>query len=234
MITVYTVSYNEELLMQFMIDHYKERFPNCQIVLFDNYSTDKTTEIAKYNGCEIKLYDTNNKINEHKYLEIKNNCWKSSQTDWVLVCDIDELLDITQSELEYEDHLGSTIIKSEGYNMVSLDDSQDLFHIKYGIRSTNHDKSYLFNKKSITNINYDIGCHVSSPNGMVKMSEKSYLAYHYHFLNKNFVVNKYKRNAQRLSEENIENKWGYHYMFSEKEISDWFINLRENAVKIRG
>jgi len=234
MITVYTVSYNEELLLQFMIDHYRERFPNCKIVIFDNYSTDKTLEIAKTNGCEVILYDTNNKINEHKYLEIKNNCWKSSKTDWVLVCDVDELLDITQNQLEAEDRLGTTIIRSEGYNMINMDDNFDIYQIQYGSRSTNHDKSYLFNKKVITEINYDIGCHTSNPNGIVQISNKSYLAYHYHFINKEFVINKYKRNAQRLSEDNIRNKWGYHYMFSESEISDWFIDLRKNASKIRG
>jgi len=32
MITVHTMAYNEEVLIQFMIDHYRSRFPKCHAV----------------------------------------------------------------------------------------------------------------------------------------------------------------------------------------------------------
>jgi hypothetical protein len=80
MITIYTIAYNEEIFIQFMIDHYRSRFPNCHIVVYDNESTDNTVAIAKANNCEVITYCTNNQIQDRKYLEIKNNCWKKSKT----------------------------------------------------------------------------------------------------------------------------------------------------------
>src|SRR5574338_784266 len=114
MITVHVIAYNEEKFFPFMIKHYRERFPNCHIVLYDNYSTDHTVDIAKYHNVEVQYMDTNNTINDLKYLEVKNHCWKSAKTDWVLVCDMDELLDISENDLKYEESIGHTVIKGEG------------------------------------------------------------------------------------------------------------------------
>ena len=52
-ITIYTLAYNEALIIQFIIDFYRKRFPDCHIVVYDNKSTDNTVEIAKNNNCEI-------------------------------------------------------------------------------------------------------------------------------------------------------------------------------------
>ena len=73
MVTIYTLTYNEEAMIEFFINHYRKRFPNCQINIFDNYSTDETIKIAKKNDCNVIMYDTKNKIQDNKYLEIKNN-----------------------------------------------------------------------------------------------------------------------------------------------------------------
>ena len=105
MITVYTIAYNEELIMQFMIDHYRSRFPGCNIVVYDNMSTDNTTKIARANDCEVIQYDTNNQIQDRRYIEIKNNCWKNALTEWVLICDMDELLDINAEQLKKEEEV---------------------------------------------------------------------------------------------------------------------------------
>ena len=103
MITVYTMAFNEEILMQFMIDHYRSRFPNCHIVVYDYESTDKTAEIANNNNCEVINYSTNNEVDDEKLRHLKNNCWKNAATDWVLVCDVDEMLDINEQQLIEED-----------------------------------------------------------------------------------------------------------------------------------
>ena len=53
MITIYTIAYNEEVMLPFMIKWYRERFPECKIVVYDNFSTDKTEEIALSNDCQV-------------------------------------------------------------------------------------------------------------------------------------------------------------------------------------
>src|SRR4029077_17328462 len=109
-LTLYFLTYNEELLFQFVIDHYKTRFPNSTFIIFDNGSTDNTVELARKNNCEVRDYSlqSGGKLNDGVHRFIKNNCWKNAPTDWVLVADLDEVLDISEKELEQEDQLGST------------------------------------------------------------------------------------------------------------------------------
>jgi hypothetical protein len=40
------------------------------------------------------------------------------ENTWVLTCDMDELLDIDFKQLEEEDKLGTTMIKTHGYQVV--------------------------------------------------------------------------------------------------------------------
>lgn len=229
MITIYTVAYNEELQIKFLIDHYRARFKDCHVVVYDNESTDKTVEIAQENNCEIITYRTNNQIVDSKYLEIKNNCWKNAKTDWVLICDVDELLDIDSQQLQEEGFLGTTIIQAEGYNMINMEDSTDLQQMNHGVRSTAYDKSYCFNRKLIQEINYAPGCHVAVPSGTVQYSGPSYPAYHYNFVNLELSLEKYRNYGKRLSKENLDKGWGLHYLFGEEKIRAEFQDLRSRS-----
>lgn len=203
MITIYSMAYNEELLIQFMIDHYRARFPNCNIVIYDNESTDNTAAIAIANGCIVKPYYTNNQIDDDKLRLLKNNCWKDAKTDWVLVCDIDELLEINEKDLRDEELNGTTIIRSEAYNMVNMENNFDIPNIKYGWRNSAYDKNYVFNKKHIKEIYYCHGAHSTSPIGNIKFSDKKYTLYHYHYINIELSVQRHKLTMSRMSEKTL-------------------------------
>lgn len=202
MITLFTMAYNEEVFLQYMIDHYRSRFPNCHIVLYDNESTDDTKKIALSNNCEVRLFETGNKVDDLKITDLKNSCWKTANTDWVLVCDIDELLNITEQQLKDEEKLGNTIIRSEGWNMVNMEDNYDFANIKHGTRVSQYDKYYLFNKKHIKQINYTAGCHNASPVGVKKLSDNIYKLWHYKCINPDYLVKRFKVTAERLSDVN--------------------------------
>lgn len=232
MLTIYTIAYNESLLLQFMIDHYRSRFPECHIVVYDNCSTDNTVEIATKNNCEVRVLDTNNQINDLKYLEIKNKVWKQAATDWVMICDVDELLEINEQDLKQEEHLESTIIKFEGYNMVNLADNFDLAGIKHGVRHLDYDKRYLFNKHFVQDINYRPGCHTSYPAGKIVMSEKIYPAYHYKYVNLDYMIARYRIYATRLSSANKQNFWEIDYQYGEPKIRQLFQIMRDKAKQI--
>lgn len=219
MITIYTICFNEELILPFFVKWYRKKFPNCRIIIYDNYSTDSTEKIALQNNCQVIKYDSNNQIRDDLYLNIKNNCWKDAETDWVLVCDVDELLDINQTQLIGEN---CSIILSKGYNMINLEDNLDLESINYGIRAKQYDKYYLFNRLKIKEINYEAGCHSSNPVGEVIFSKNIYNLYHYTMLSEQYLINRYKRNFERLSKENKKNGWGIHYKESEQTIKDKF------------
>jgi glycosyltransferase involved in cell wall biosynthesis len=227
MITLYTIAFNEEVFLQYMIDHYRSRFPNCRIVVFDNESTDHTPDIAKKNNCEVTLFKTNNQVDDFEITKLKNNCWKTAGTDWVLICDVDELLNINEQELKSEESAGVSIIRSEGWNMVNMEDNYDFANIKHGARVANYDKSYLFNKKLIKEINYSPGCHRSNPVGAVKMSSKAYHLWHYKCIHPDHLVERYRITALRLSERNKRCGMGTYWLNqTEETVRASFANAR--------
>jgi glycosyltransferase involved in cell wall biosynthesis len=232
MVTIYTITYNEEVMLPFFIKHYRERFPNCRIVIFDNMSDDKTVEIASQNNCEVVTYDTGGKLSDSVFLQIKNNCWKDAETDWVLVCDCDEFLNINEQQLKHEDSLGVSIISTEGYNMIDLREDTsvlDIGNIKYGSREKNYDKKILFKKRKIIEINYQPGCHVAYPQGEVIYSEKIYMLGHVKFISLEYMIQRYKLFADRLSDENIVKQWSFHYKMGEEKIREEYFTIKANA-----
>jgi len=235
MITVYTMAYNEEVMMQFMIDHYRSRFPQCKIVVYDNESTDATAAISLANNCEVITYCTNAQVDDDKLRNLKNNCWKTATTDWVLVCDVDELLEINEDQLKEEDSLGTTIIKSEAYNMVNLEDNYNLAAMDHGSRCSSYDKDYLFKRAVIKEINYVPGGHYTNPVGINKNSSKLYRAYHYINIHPELTFKKYQYTKIRLSEINKKMGWGVHYNRDVplEEVRSWFAGARSNLIKVR-
>ena len=234
MITIYTITYNEELLMQFMIDHYRSRFPGCRIIVNDNSSNDKTVAICKANNCEVRPYNSGNTLNDILHMRIKNSCWKDAKTDWVLVSDLDELFDVNEQQLKEEEAEGTTILKAEGWQMVNMEDNLDIVNMKHGYRQageTAYDKCMIFNKKHIKEINYCPGAHSCNPIGNVKYG-KTYKMYHYRFINADLEVAKVKETIKRLSAENKKYGCGVQRcMASEAQIRADF-NGRRGATKI--
>lgn len=243
MITIYTITYNEEFMLPHFVKWYRDRFKDCTIVVFDNESTDNTRQIATDLGCEVITYYTDNKLDDQMYLNIKNNCWKKSETDWVIVCDCDEFLDITMDRIdeanksiaESRTFFGKiTHIQSVGYNMCNVDNLTELTEVRHGIRAQQYDKVLMFNKGYIQEINYGAGCHgCNIEMGYYSPNIISANLYHMHFMNEDLMVKKYQRNALRLSENNKINKWGYHYEQSEESIRGSYKNHLILATEIR-
>lgn len=227
--TIYTIAYNEELMLPYFIKHYRERFPDCKIVVYDNESADNTVKIALGNGCEVVSYSTNNQLSDTKYLEIKNNCWKQEQ-GWVIVADCDEFLDIYESDLIEET---ASIISVKAYNMVNHENDLNIDNIKYGVRSQSYDKAYCFNASKLTEINYNAGCHSCNPVGDVSYSNSIYRAYHYKYINLDYMIKRHAIFASRLSAENIERGFGGHYLYSAQKISNEFYEMKYKSIIIK-
>jgi len=227
-LTIYTITYNEQFILPFFIKWYRDRFPECKIVVFDNMSIDNTVKIALENNCEVRQYDTEGKLSDSKYLEIKNNCWKDAKTDWVLITDADEFLDIKPEDLNTD----QTLFKSKGYNMCNVESLENVLDIKHGIEAVQYDKVVCFNKRYIKEINYTPGCHSCNPKGDVIYTSKTPKLLHMKFINEDLLVEKYKSYASRLSEENLKQNWGYHYKEQENNIRESFRNHLKIAKEI--
>src|SRR6185369_7030153 len=138
MITIYTIAFNEMVMIQSFVDHYRKAFPGCRIVVYNNMSDDNTKAVALMLGCEVIDYDTGRKLSDSKYLDIKNNVWKHAETDWVLVVDMDEHCLITESDLLRESAAGTNILRFEGWNMVAMRPTLDVKTIEYGVRAPSY------------------------------------------------------------------------------------------------
>jgi len=216
-----------------MIDHYRARFPGCRIVVYDNMSTDETVKITRANGCEVVPFDTDNQFQDRRHMDIKNNCWKNASTNWVLTCDLDELLDINERELKMEDKLGTSIITPEGYDMVDMEDGSSIAELKYGARQEGYDKYCLFNKRFIREMNYGIGAHECNPEGIIKYSKKAYKLYHYSFIDENMTIKKRKEYGARLSPENLKEGWSEYCLFTPEQTHAEYVDARSRAIKVR-
>lgn len=229
--TVFTITYNEAFMLPHFVAHYRAMFPGCRIVVYDNMSDDGTPEIAERLGCEVSPYDTGGKLDDRTYLQIKNNCWKG-EDGWVTVADCDEFCDIDAVEVGRNEAYGASVIRFEGYNMVNMVDNTDFEGIIHGIRAESYDKAYMFNARKIKKINYGFGCHNASPDGEVVLSQKSYRARHYKYLNPDYMVRRHAVFASRMSNKNLKRGYGGHYLQSEQTIREEFEQARKKAIRI--
>lgn len=91
---LYTLCWNEEDIIPFVVEYWKHLNVDKAIV-YDNGSTDKSLELlSKIPFVEIMHFETDG-MNDNTHIEIKNSCWKEckeNDVDYVIVCDMDEVL----------------------------------------------------------------------------------------------------------------------------------------------
>lgn len=100
---LYSVCYNEIDILPFVIEYWKKFVSHAYI--FDNGSTDGSVEfLNRFDWITVEHFDSDG-MDDDILKDIKNNCWKKSRgiADFVVVCDIDEILYSNRiiDELEY-------------------------------------------------------------------------------------------------------------------------------------
>lgn len=231
MITIHAIAYNEAFMLPYFIAHYRAMFPSCHIVVFDNESTDNTADLARAFDCEVHTYKTGGKLSDATYLDIKNNCWKGSKTDWNMVVDVDELFHFNERDLFMVDQSGYNMVRSEGWNMVNMRDDMRVHEIDTGVRAPSYDKLYCF-KKSIGDVNYQPGAHKCYPRDPIP-SSGVYTCAHYKYINIQYMIDRHASFAARLSADNLAKGWGGHYLYPADKIRAEFNEARKNAIKIK-
>lgn len=219
-IDVFALCYNEELMLPFFINHYR-KLGAQNITIYDNESTDNSVNIATKLGCTVFSYNSNNQIRDDIYLEMKNNCWKKSKADFVVVCDIDEFIEPPA------DLSKCTIVNTKGYDMIGLPPS------RAGVPNIKYNKAVMFRPSEIYDINYGIGCHSARPIGNVYGSTEFANLLHYKYLSEEYVLNRHLLYKSRLSDINKKYEWGIEYQTAEKEkIDQQFAELRATAILV--
>ena len=101
-----------------------------------------------------------------------------------------------------------------------------------GIKSHWFNKQIIFDPHKIVDINYYLGCHDADPRGIKNYGETEFYLLHFKRMSVEYVIQRYRQLAQRLSETNKEQKLGMHYYMKEKQITDEFNQMLKNAKPI--
>ncbi len=217
-VDLFTFCYNEEVMMPYFLKHYAAFCEN--IYIYDNYSNDNSVKIAsEFPNTHIRCFDTNNEIRDDILLELKNNCWKDSNADLIIVCDIDEFLYHKNMIrfLKRFKSVGYSIARPCAYDMFNSEVPTTEGHIydevKIANRNVFFDKLVLFDPQKIKDTNYYPGAHYALPEGEVKLykDDHSLKLLHFKYLGVDHIMKRHELYRKRLSEINKNNNWGYEY-----------------------
>ena len=199
---VFLMCHNEQTLLPFAVRHYRCCFPKCPITVFDNLSTDDSAKLAVQHMCTVVPWDSPvpGQLDEPTLTEVKNTLWRRyvQPGTWVIVCDMDEWLMADLSDLQEEDALGTTMLLTDGWQMVGESKKADLSDISpdkvtKGYREAAYSKQVCF-KWDAVEPNWGHGCHEAFPTGRVVCSQRTYLLKHMSTLGGEFYA---ARNASR-------------------------------------
>jgi hypothetical protein len=218
-IHAYILVWNESDIIRLVIKHY-QKFCD-KITILDNHSTDGTDRIAREMGCEVRKFGTQF-FDDAENMKIKNECWKGSNADWVIVCDCDEILwaghfkemrRILGSKIILDNFGNPTIFETYGWQIMSDEmPKDDLLEITNGYHFANYSKNIIFNPQRIQEMNYNPGAHRINPVGDVVYSQETLYVLHYkHIGGLQRTIKRYKEYQPRMSKNNRKNGWGIHY-----------------------
>lgn len=230
-VEVYTFTYNESFYIEHFVKWYSARFRNLSIIIFDNHSSDDTVAKAKELGCQVQFWGGLDSKSELEFIQLKNNCFKKGKADYFIVCDIDELLDIDDYALFKNSPL---MVKGIGYNMVGYV-NQEFEKINMGSRDRYYDKTTLFRRDRLLEINYSLGAHTCNPKFEEGFDQNQIIfrnLYHFRWISLNFVKERYERNRNRVVETERLKGIDAHYFTSLELLEKEYLSAKQDAVTL--
>jgi hypothetical protein len=232
-VNICTFTFNDSLYISNFIEWYTARFSNLKIHVYDNYSTDDTVEKALKAGCQVTYFGDSGQysIGIDKFAELRELCFMRSSSDYVLICDIDEFLDVCDKDLMV---FNPVIVQGIGYHMLG-NDSTEFKSIRLGVSDALYDKCLMFRRSKIAQINFGPGAHSCAPKFLQPYQMSSNLRrpmYHFRWLSLNHVIERYKRNAKRISPADRSAGYAFQYFQSRKMIEKDYSVLLNNAEKL--
>ena len=230
-IDIFLLCYNESRMIRHVLRYYST--VSLNITVLDNFSTDDTIGIIQREFPHVKIeqFNTDGVFNDKVHLDIKNNCWKNSEADWVIVADMDELLyhpNLLRS-LQIRKEKKEILPVVEAYNMFSqtFPDNYNQFitdQVKTGVRAQHFDKQIIFQPGYVEEMNYSPGAHDCKPIITIISEVIKYPLYllHYRFLGKEYVKERNRGYAARMSNYNKKNGFGAEYAKGDGFVDECF------------
>lgn len=234
-IHAYIMCFNEEKTMPFILDYYSKY---CEkIVLIDNMSTDGSLQVAaRYPKVQVLQWDSEGYYNEHAQTSIKQQIYKNSrgQADWVILADGDEIIYGLEMLGDYKKK-GIKLPNINGYHMVSdkfpeYDGGCITEKIKTGSREPHMDKQAVLDPS--VDISFSLGMHTFNANAARDKDNPPLKLLHYKFLGADYIVDRNKMYAPRISEQYKIMGIGNHLLIPEQEIRDEVKGRVQTAIKV--
>lgn len=234
-IETYVITWNREDCIHLTLSYYLNF---GKVILFDNFSDDRTREIAEAMGADVRLFGRAGQLDDQCYLDIKNHAWKRSKADWVIVVDDDEILYHPQlaQKLQQATAQGITIFKPQGYSLYSDQMPKESFlEVNTGFKDDKYSKLCVFNPQKITDIGYIYGCHEVGrrfPQGVVNFSNDLYLLHYHGVGGVDRMISRHKKYAERRSP--LNKKWGLgkEYDYEAESKRKWFKEQKDKSSKL--
>ncbi|MCE5199805.1 glycosyltransferase family 2 protein [bacterium] len=239
-IHVITNVHNEAQIMPYFLRHYAS-FAD-RIFVYDAGSDDGTREIVS--SCpKAELIDWEcDGVNDAVYMQLNNSAYihhSRGVADWVIMADADEFIyhPAILEVLRHYQKTGTNLTVPQGYNMVS-----DVFPTTKGqiyeevVRGCIHDpesKPCVFNPN--LTMNFGAGKHDArpEPTNQVKRGPFGELKLlHYAFLGLEFRQARIAARGRRMSQVNIDNKWGLYNFSTPEQIEQEFRIIQELAYQV--
>jgi len=243
LVEVHTLCHQEAKLIPFVMRHYRDWATVYAYIdtnpMSNGYPTDGSVELLQKWGANCINLNTAGEANDGIFVHMKNNCWKGSKADWVIVTDFDELVYAKDILKKLEGKFYTTLIRPPLFNMYSdsfpNDDSvshlTDL--VKEGTRGPA--KYNTFKPNEIKEMNFEVGCHGARPTGNVVVEDEhgtDVMTLHYRNFGKEYVFNRNDYTAKRLSALNKRMGWGLACTLSHDIIGKYLDEQRESKFKI--
>lgn len=233
-IEAFILCFNESVMIEHTLNYYT-KFCN-KVTVIDNQSTDDSVMIIKrkFPRVIIEQLDTNGQFCETSLINIRNNIWKSSKADYVIVADMDEFIVSPNISATLEEMMLKNIAvpKVIGYNMYSRTFPDDyntsiLNQATIKLRSSLYDKNIIFSPRLIKEMNFGPGSHYCKPEYKKGVNQQSneYVEIdllHFKYLSREYLYDKHKAYASRSSKENRKYNYGVHYLLGNKHIDSCF------------
>ena len=229
---VYLFCYNELRLLPVTVGYYRRVFPNCKITICDNCSTDGSVDLAITLGCDIYSFSTDRYLNEFVHKELRNNLWKNSSAEWIVFCDMDELVMISEADLVAESSAGTNLIRTEGRQVLArcedpnASDIDDLLSLDRYVFDKAYSKPVCFRRLHVPALDFEYGGHSVTTTTCTtddtdakceKYSERTYPLWHFNYLGVPWLL---RKNRDRFARATIMRKYGMstHYVINPEQV----------------
>ena len=199
-----------------------------KLVVHDNHSTDKTLTILSQDwGFEIEVqdYESGGHADDYIYKQIKDNCWKGSDAEWVFVGDTDEVPYCRKGVRNFLEQFPDDIAIVQpclyqvlGWTMPAgtpPDWRSALLHQRNDMRvqRCGPNKVNLFRPSRVKEMNYGLGAHHCTPVGAEITTCEDIAWLHCKSLGVEYLLERNRQLYDRLPEQvKAEKRIATHYL----------------------